>query len=277
MRVFLWICSVAAVLGGAAIVLTSLPDAPWGRLDPSPLAGGVALGAVGITSGIALVTSASFTSQRKLATEALLRDQRAAAYRDILAGMIRAFTKDGLPDIPNERATVAMWASPASIVAFEKWFTYSWDNRGPTNIAQKPYMYALFGECIENMRLDLGIDSKKAPVNQHALMQMIFVSYEKDLYLAQKLLTKPDSLDERPRTLRRSNVVWGGLLALLAVLSVGAWVQVAVKGGSEWYLWLTAIAFTVATASGIFMVPFTRNAIRRLVRRHGQTFNRSSR
>lgn len=187
---FLWICSVAAVLGGAAIVLTSLPDAPWGRLDPSPLAGGVALGAVGITSGIALVTSASFTSQRKLATEALLRDQRAAVYRDTLAGMIRAFTNKKLPDIAKERATVAMWASPASIVAFEKWFTYAWNNRGEKTLAEKPYMYSLFGDCIERMRFDLGIDVKKSTVNRHALMQMIFVDYGDEMINAHLLLTE---------------------------------------------------------------------------------------
>lgn len=192
MRIILWVFSLAAVIGGAGIVITSLPDAYWGRLDPSPLAGGVALGAVGITSAIALVTSASFTKQREQATEALFRDQRAAAYRDVLAGMIRSFTKDGMPDVANERATVAMWASPTAMEAFEKWFTFASNNQGVVHAREKPQMYTLFGDCIDTMRSDLGIASDDSPGARHTLMQMIFVSYEKDLYFAKKLLAKTD-------------------------------------------------------------------------------------
>lgn len=182
MRVFLWICSIAAIVGGAGIVVTSLPDAAWGRLDPSPLAGGVALGAVGITSAIALVTTASFNRQRAQATESLLREQRAAVYRDLLAGMMRAFGPEASrPDVANERATVAMWASTESMDAFEKWFSYAWMNRGTIPEKEKPHMYNLFGNCVEAMRRDLGMAIDQSSRARHTLLQMIFVDYASDM------------------------------------------------------------------------------------------------
>lgn len=187
MRTVLWILALCAVVGGAGIVATSLPDSAWGRVDPSPLGGGVALGAVGLTSAIALLTSATFTQQRKQATEALLREQRAAAYRDILAGMIRSFM-DVKTDVAHERATVAMWASPSSIEVFERWFTYASGTNGDIPEIEKPHMYSLLGDCIVQMRRDLGLETDLSSSGQHSLMQMIFAKYADDLVRANELL-----------------------------------------------------------------------------------------